>query len=66
MNAPETTRRGGILVCLFGLALMLLDGALVVLFLATHTRMVGVLMYAPFGVGLLFFLAGLNAVLRRK
>lgn len=66
MNAPETTRRGGLLVCLFGLVLMVGDGGLVVLFLATHTRMVGVVMYAPFAVGLLFFLAGLNAIVRRK
>jgi hypothetical protein len=62
---PATTRRGGLLVCLFGLALMGVDIGLVVLFVRTHTRMVG-LMLAPAAVGLLFSLAGLNALVRPR
>lgn len=58
---PRTTRRGGLFVCLFGLALIVVDGGLILLFWQTHTRMFGV-MYVPAAVGLLFFLAGLNAV----
>ena len=59
--------RGGLLLCLFGLALMVVDGGLVFLFLATGTKMVGgAWMYAPAAVGLLFFLAGPNALVRRR
>ena len=50
---------------LFGLALLAVDVALVLLFWKTHTRMVGLLMYAPAAVGLLFMFAGLNAIVRR-
>jgi len=64
-DIPKTTRRGGLLVFLFGLALLAIDVALVLLFWKTHTRMVGLLMYAPAGVGLLFMFAGLNAIVRR-
>jgi hypothetical protein len=61
---PATTRRGGLLLCLFGAALAAFDVGLVILFWHDHFKMVGVLMYVPAGVGLLFFLAGLSAVLR--
>ena len=41
---PGTTRRGGLLVCLFGLALMAGDIGLVALFWHTHTRMFGLIL----------------------
>jgi hypothetical protein len=60
---PRTTRRGGLLVCMFGLLVVAVDVVLIALFWHTHTRMVTV-MFVPAIVGLVFFLAGLNAVLR--
>lgn len=62
-ETPQTSRRGGALVCLFGVALIAVDVGLVLLFWHTHTRMVGLLMYVPAVVGLLFVFAGINAVL---
>ena len=58
-----TTRRGGLLVFLFGLALIIGDVALVLLFWHSHTRMFGVI-FIPGAVGVLFAFAGLNAMLR--